>query len=430
MTATYEQAREALLYVDADCARDEWIAVGMAIHCEFPGDDGWRLWADWSATAGDRFDERAAIADWRSFKPGATTIATLFGKAKQAGWDGPHAEHGASPPPPKRPPKPAAPPAPERDYPPAAEVKRLLDRCYGPGDDQAASAWLKMRHLDAETAAAECFVLPADAVGKTPAWMPTQRLSRRGREIPGRLLIPLFDHAGSLRSVSCRVIDQGDDDGPSTLRFKASRPKGYKAGGLVMANAAAQTLLVAGLTCASVIITEGEPDFLTRCQTDPQTPVFGIYSGSWQQEHADRVPDGCAVYIETDRDQQGDKYADKIARTLGSRCRLFRTATDAPQGDINDLMMRGTLRPPAEQSVPYDPDPQEPETRPAADHAAPDQREPDGPPEICHQWQLSAAMRKINAVLGWRNVAIITAVSDARRRSAREAKRLAKEANK
>ncbi len=80
-----ERIRDAIGYLSADCDRDEWVKVGMAIKSEL-GDQGFDIWDEWSQR-GDSYDSRDARDTWRSIKSGGgITIATFYDMAKRAGW--------------------------------------------------------------------------------------------------------------------------------------------------------------------------------------------------------------------------------------------------------------------------------------------------------------------------------------------------------
>ncbi len=101
----HDRIAEALRCIPAD-ERRTWVKVGMAIRAEL-GDDGYAIWDDWSATAGN-YDERDARDVWRSIRPdGGVSIGTLFHLAQQHGYR-------RTAPPPTRP-APGRRPAPQRD---------------------------------------------------------------------------------------------------------------------------------------------------------------------------------------------------------------------------------------------------------------------------------------------------------------------------
>lgn len=101
-----DEIADALRFVPAD-DRETWLHVGMAVKSEL-GDNGFALWDDWSSTAGN-YSERDARDVWRSIKPGAIKIGTLFHLAKEHGYRIDR-EPPARPAPAKK-----APPAPKRE---------------------------------------------------------------------------------------------------------------------------------------------------------------------------------------------------------------------------------------------------------------------------------------------------------------------------
>lgn len=79
--------RSALGFVQPR-GHDFRVKIGMAIHSELPGDDGWELFDAWCQT-GDGYDAHEARDSWKSFKSGgAITVGTLFHEAKANGWKG------------------------------------------------------------------------------------------------------------------------------------------------------------------------------------------------------------------------------------------------------------------------------------------------------------------------------------------------------
>ncbi|MDX2277642.1 MAG: PriCT-2 domain-containing protein [Hyphomonadaceae bacterium] len=68
---------------------DIWIRIGLALKHAF-GDDGFRVWRDWSATSAEKFPGEAACrAKWEGFRPsGAVGLGTIFHLAREGGWNG------------------------------------------------------------------------------------------------------------------------------------------------------------------------------------------------------------------------------------------------------------------------------------------------------------------------------------------------------
>ena len=81
-TIAIADIKSALRHVPAD-DRDTWVRLGMA--CHSLGEDLFDVWDAWSRTS-EAYDERAAISVWKSFKPGAIGVGTLFRIARQHGW--------------------------------------------------------------------------------------------------------------------------------------------------------------------------------------------------------------------------------------------------------------------------------------------------------------------------------------------------------
>jgi len=95
--ASWEEIRQALEAIPADCAREEWINVGMALHWAGTQteqlDAALQLWNEWSAQSAAKYPgERGIVTQWVSFKPDKATavkLGTLFHIAKQHGWQRP-----------------------------------------------------------------------------------------------------------------------------------------------------------------------------------------------------------------------------------------------------------------------------------------------------------------------------------------------------
>jgi len=95
--ASWEEIRQALDVVPADCSREEWISIGMALHWAGTQTDqleqALQLWNEWSATAQIKYQgEREIMTQWFSFKLDKATavkLGTLFHIARQHGWQRP-----------------------------------------------------------------------------------------------------------------------------------------------------------------------------------------------------------------------------------------------------------------------------------------------------------------------------------------------------
>jgi hypothetical protein len=123
----------------------------------------------------------------------------------------------------------------------------------------------------------------------------------------GRLIVPLFDVEGVMRSMIYRSV-KGEE--PKSLFIK-----GYERRGLCFG--------VIPTTPTKLIIVEGEKKYLQHVANETPLPdgtsCIGIESGAWTDAHAARLADGSSVIVRTDPDKQGASYATHIRRTLEDR---------------------------------------------------------------------------------------------------------------
>jgi hypothetical protein len=229
--------------------------------------------------------------------------------------------------PPSRAPAPKAPP-------PVSEVRALWSACGSCATDADVAAWLRSRAID------PALVDRLNLARALPVGFTGLRwASYRGEaDAPApwavlgyRVIVPMYDAAGEVRSVRARYIGPPRDELP-----KALPPSGHGCKGLVMAcPAAALMLAVSGWpwwAARRVVITEGEPDFLTwatRGEIPRRLAVIGLGgSGQWTEALADRIPDDSVVTIRTDPDDAGDAYVSEIVASLRGRCRTRESDPD------------------------------------------------------------------------------------------------------
>lgn len=180
------------------------------------------------------------------------------------------------------------------------------------GTVELAAEYLRGRGIDPDAVDAKDLARAIPEHGALPAWA----VCRGGtwREANYRLIVAMFDASGALRGVRAWRI--ADGDGPKRLP-----PYGHKASELVMADAFGLAWLRGQREPKRIVITEGEPDWLTWSTrlNDPSTATIGIVSGSWHRALAHRVPIGCRVDVRTHLDQAGDRYAAEIETSLRRR---------------------------------------------------------------------------------------------------------------
>ena len=215
---------------------------------------------------------------------------------------------------PEPPPAPVVEPEPDRDYPPRGDVAGFWDTLGLTSEDPEVAGWLRGRALDPDVVDGRelARALPV-AARRLPAWA----VCRGGTwaETGYRLIVPMYGPAGEILTVRAgRVVD---GDGP-----KRRPPFGHKASGVVMADGFGVAMLQGRRAPERIVVCEGEPDFLswaTRTR-DASTAVLGIVGGSWTRDLVARLPRASLVFVATDRDPAGDRYAAEIVQSVRGRC--------------------------------------------------------------------------------------------------------------
>lgn len=217
--------------------------------------------------------------------------------------------------------------APRVELLPADEVRGVWELGLPVTGDPEACAWLAGRGIaPARVALADLArALPGDVEG-LPPWagdVPSggphagRWTSRAARG--WRLLVPMFDTSGTMRSFRFRRFDQPSPSVPKSL--------GAKATGCVFADSGALELLRQRTTKgATVIVAEGEADFLLVATSGApaldEGAVFGVVAGSITPALGRRILDGSTVILATDDDEQGERYASSFYGEIGHRARL------------------------------------------------------------------------------------------------------------
>lgn len=236
--------------------------------------------------------------------------------------------------------------APALEYPHPAEVADLWSTAQPLDTDSAALRWLveergfRMEAVDRAIVDDLARVIPDGAT--LPPWA---RIGRRTwLESGHRVLVPLFDATGAMRSFVARF--PGADCTP-----KSVRPADRDTTGLVMAEPVALRLLRKGRwpelwepERTTAVIAEGEMDWLawatfeSDSERDRAPAVFGVFLGSWTAEHTKRVPKGAAVALCLD---QRDGAPDGTAQKLRDSIPWTRTWESPIGSDACDYMKAG-----------------------------------------------------------------------------------------
>lgn len=253
-------------------------------------------------------------------------------KAEVRGWFELCDPSGPSLPPPRASKRPSGPGVANAfsSYPPRHEVEAFWDACVSVDRDDDALAYLAHRGLLPIEPLLEHEAVRVLPMGATcPDWA---RLDERPWWQTGhRLIVPLYDWRGDLRSFIARSVE-------FEPVIKSAGLSGYNRRGLIMAGTYGRQMLASGAggymhrdDRFRLSIFEGEINWLrgmargTDCVVEERfLPVafrgaLGIFSGSFTEDVASRVPDRTNVVIATDDDKQGHEYGAQIQRQLGDR---------------------------------------------------------------------------------------------------------------
>ncbi|MBN8614731.1 MAG: hypothetical protein J0L92_29300 [Deltaproteobacteria bacterium] len=171
-----------------------------------------------------------------------------------------------------------------RHYPPIAEVEALWAACGPLRRDEAVAAWvasmgLRVNELDARDVAR---ALPRGTT--VPAW--ARASSRHTWSCsPYRVLFPLYDADGAMRSLLARYIGRIDDPRPERRAMYATRaPWGHGRRGLALADADGVGVL-RGQSRVDVALVDGDEGLCARASG----ATIALLSGSWSMALAQRV---------------------------------------------------------------------------------------------------------------------------------------------
>ena len=181
--------------------------------------------------------------------------------------------------------------------------------------DRAVCSWLEGRGIPPAKVARLDLARALPLELEAPAW------ARRGwlRWAPNgyRVLVPLFDHRGELRSLSAILAREPKPTEPLVVA-----PKGLERMGLSAANGRGLRWLTGSdATGAPCAVVRGELAYLERAAAEGKGgAVFGLVHGaSWARAIAKTIPDGSALTLETGNDAEGIRARAAFTGTLAYR---------------------------------------------------------------------------------------------------------------
>ena len=237
-------------------------------------------------------------------------------------------------------------------------VGKFYARCVSVDTDAVVRSWCSRRGLDAKTIALHDLARVIPEGLKLPAWIGKPWVASKGY----RLVLPVFDGQGAIRSVRLRTTHRNREP-------KSLAPRGHTAGRAVMADGLGRWLLRGEEKARKIVervgiyIVEGEPDFLTAASLSPRRSwrprwsgdghpaVFGLFQSAWCDEIARRIPGDSIVTIwphDNPRDSDGlgvgERYAHEVRDSLlklGFEPSRIRWVRLTKAKDVNELHMIG-----------------------------------------------------------------------------------------
>jgi len=158
-------------------------------------------------------------------------------------------------------------------------------------------------------------VLPARPDYNWPDWWPMFWANDY------RLAAPVYEMDGTFASIHSRTCCD------EKQKPKTRWPRGYKAGGLLMANPMAVKMMRGdpldfGGDIPGLLVCEGFTDFLrgalTAMNEGLALPIIAGTSGCFRSLREMKIPEGLNIFIATDPDDAGDEYADIISKQLAA----------------------------------------------------------------------------------------------------------------
>jgi len=230
--------------------------------------------------------------------------------------------------------------------PPQGEVLGFSRGCGPVNEDVETCAWLRELGLDPERIGARDLVRTVALETDCPPWA---RFGSADWFHSGhRVLLPLWDARGELRSLRAIRVGEARADVPAVLDpFHESRPFPRK--GLVLTEMVSLAVLrhpsappedhayaVEMVRQHGFWIVPDELQFLSLAsewRIDADRPgVIGVLSGAWTAELAAKIPDGCTVTLLTGAGRAGARLATTVGRSLAPRVSAGKLAMNERPG--------------------------------------------------------------------------------------------------
>jgi len=234
------------------------------------------------------------------------------------------------------------PPPKKRDAPTQKEIEAFYSSLPPLSWSPKCCAYLKSRSID-PVFAEDRFLARAVVSSRLPGWLNHLPFSV---QLPA-IVVPMYNSEGRIGSLTFRSVTPGAEN-------KSIPSKGGRAG-MVFSDGLGLQLLQDKWSWLNsepaILILEGEIDFLTwgtryGDSIGLELPIlFGVVSGAWSKETARKIPDDSLVMVRTHHDEGGEKMFQHIKKTIGPRCRVWRSSPPEDfKKDDNDLLCEGKLQ--------------------------------------------------------------------------------------
>lgn len=185
-------------------------------------------------------------------------------------------------------------PVKELPPPPFEQVRRLVRKSTRAHEDEAVAAYLRSRGVEPHRAPAFAIPTRYQSDWWRPGWSQIWRLGA-----------PLVDGRARLVSIEARALEPRPEGAPKTRK-----PYQCSSSGLLFANKAARDMMRDACDPSALWVGEGITDYLAiAARAEPHEAVIGMISGSGRAIAEMRIPRSVPVYVWTDHDETGDRYA-------------------------------------------------------------------------------------------------------------------------
>jgi len=204
----------------------------------------------------------------------------------------------------------------EPQYPDSQELETFWKTCIRITESKICRAWIEQRWIDPEIVALYNY---GTAIDGSTAKFPWATFKKKNWSDTGyQAIFPLYNPQGKLTSVRARWVSY------QKPLSKVINPSGCEVQGTILADRQALAILQEKPLDdydGYIVITEGDPDYLSWATRNKENTfaTFGVFSGSWNNDFASKIPEHSKVVVATHYDNDGEKYFRQIFDSLKDR---------------------------------------------------------------------------------------------------------------